>query len=256
MRSTKILELSRFGRVLLPILMVYCMDGYAQKTKAINLLEFKYGFHLPMGDMKDRFGSTSAFGLNIESVQAESKLFFGIEGMYFFGNAVKEDVLASLRSSDGSIIGIDGLPGDINLKERGYYIGVNAGKIFSTTSHKNNLTGFRAQIGGGLLQHKIRVQDNARSVPALNDEYLQGYDRLSNGPAIHLGLGYHYQSPYNNFQFHIMTDLYGAQTVSRRDLDYATGQYDDQKRIDLLGGVSIAYIVSISRASRPDNIYY
>jgi hypothetical protein len=107
-----------------------------------------------------------------------------------------------------------------------------------------------------MLQHKIRVQDNAKTIPSLTTDYLQGYDRLSNGPAVHLGLGYHYQSPTNNFHFHIMGDLYAAQTQSRRDLDYPTGQYLDQKKTDFLGGISIAYVVSISRAARPDNIYY
>jgi hypothetical protein len=118
------------------------------------------------------------------------------------------------------------------------------------------LTGIRAQIGGGFLQHKIRVQDNGGNVVALEKKYLQGYDRLSNGPAVHLGLGYQYQSPTNNFHFHIMADLYGAQTESRRDLDYPTGQYLSGKRTELLGGFSLAYIVMISRASKPENIYY
>jgi len=242
--------------MVLSLILLWSGGLFAQNSKRINLLEFKYGFHLPLGDLADRFGSASDIGITLQSIHAESRLFFGIEGMYIFGNNVKEDVLAQLRAFDGSIIGIDGLPGDINLKERGFYIGVNAGKIFPTTSNKNKLTGIRAQIGAGLLQHKIRVQDNAETVIALTKEYLPGYDRLTNGPAIHLGLGYHYQSPGNNFHFHIMGDLYGARTASRRDFDFASGQYMDEKRTDLSGGVSIAYVVIISRASKPDNIYY
>jgi hypothetical protein len=256
MRGVKILEFSVLGVWVLPVILLWTSGISAQKGNRINLLEFKYGFHVPSGDLGDRFGSNSDIGLTIQSVHAESRLFFGIEGMYMFGNNVKEDVLSGLRTFDGTIIGIDGLPGDINLKERGYYVGVNAGKIFPTTSNKNKLTGIRAQIGAGFLQHKIRVQDNAETIPALSKKYLQGYDRLTNGPAIRLGLGYHYQSPTNNFQFHIMGDLYGAQTESRRDYDYPTGQYLDQKRTEVLGGLSLAYVVSISRASKPDNIYY
>lgn len=256
MRGVKILDLRFWG--LLPLLLSLFIhaESQAQKGNAINLLEFKYGFHMPMGDLQDRFGSNSDIGLSIQSVSLENKFFIGLDGIFLFGNTVKEDVLHQLRTFDGNIIGIDGSFGDVNLKERGFYIGLNAGKIIPTTQNKNKLTGIRAQIGAGLLQHKIRVQDNAENIVALEKKYLQGYDRLTNGPAMHLGLGYQYQSPTNNFHFHIMADLYGARTQSRRDLDYATGTYLDQKRTEWLGGLSIAYTVSISREKRPENIYY
>jgi hypothetical protein len=256
MRSIKILEIRFLGRLALLGMLLWSVESYSQKGKAVNLLEFKYGIHFPSGDLKDRFGTNNDFGISLQRVSVEKKIFFGVEGIYIFGNTVKEDVLVQLRSYDGAVISLDGDAGDINLKERGYYIGLNAGKIFSTSSHKNKLTGIRAQIGGGFLQHKIRVQDNGENVVALEQRYLQGYDRLSNGPAVHLGLGYQYQSPTNNFHFHIMADLYGAQTESRRDLDYATGQYLSGKRTEILGGFSLAYIVTISRASKPENIYY
>ena len=256
MRGIKILVLRFWGILPLLLPVFSSLDSQAQKGNAINLLEFKYGFHMPMGDLQDRFGSNSDIGLSIQSVSLKNKIFFGVDGIFIFGNVVKEDVLHQLRTYDGNIIGIDGIFGDVNLKERGFYIGLNAGKIFPTTQHKTKLTGIRAQIGGGLLQHKIRVQDNTENIVGLEKKYLQGYDRLTNGPAMHLGLGYQYQSPTNNFHFHIMADLYGARTESRRDLDYATGTYLDQKRTELLGGFSLAYTVSISREKRPENIYY
>lgn len=256
MRSIKILEL-RFCRCYLPVALIFlALQTCAQKSNAINLLEFKYGFHFPAGDLEDRFGSNSDIGVSLQSVRVKSKIFYGVEGFYMFGNTVKEDVLVMLRTYDGSIISIDGEPGDVSLKERGFYIGLNAGKIFSLSSIENNMTGIRAQLGAGLLQHKIRVQDNASSVVALEKQYLSGYDRLSNGPAFHLGLGFQYQSPHNNFHVHLMGDLYGAQTESRRDLDYATGEYLNQKNTDLLAGFSLAYIVMISRRSKPEHIYY
>jgi hypothetical protein len=256
MRGAKILELRFWGGLTLLLLLLWSTESKCQKGNAVNLLEFKYGFHLPAGDLQDRFGSNSDIGMSIQSVSLAKKYFFGIEGMYLFGNNVNEDVLTQLRAYDGIIIGIDGGAGDINLKERGFYIGLNAGKIIPTSGNPKKLTGVRIQIGGGLLQHKIRVQDNTENIVPLEKKYLQGYDRLSNGPAVHLGLGYQYQSPTNNFQFHVMGDLYGASTSSRRNLDYATGTYLDQQRTDILGGLSVAYIVIISRSSKPENIYY
>lgn len=256
MRGVKIVELRFYARLAILLGVLYANALSAQKGNAVNLLEFKYGFHFPAGDLADRFGSNNDIGISIQSVRIKSKVFFGLEGNYIFGNHVNEDVLYRLRTYDGSILGVDGLPGDINLKERGYYIGVNGGKIISTTRWEKKLTGIRLQLGVGFLQHKIRVQDNTETVIALRKEYLPGYDRLTNGAAMHLGIGYQYQSPNNNFHFHIMADLFGAQTASRRDFDYAEGAQLYGKRTDWLSGFSLAYVVSISRVSKPENIYY
>ncbi len=228
----------------------------AQGPKTAKLLDFRYGFQAPTADMKDRFGGNNILGIGLETISQKTRQFYGIEWGFFFGSNVKEDVLAPLRSYDGNIIGINGETGDINLKERGFYLGLHAGKIFSTTDKKSSLTGIRTQIGAGLMQHKIRIQDNLKNIVPLNKKYLQGYDRLSNGPAIHLGLGYEYDSPYNNFHFRIMGDMTAGRTKSRRDLDYATGTYLDQTRTDILYGINIAYVVTISRTRTEENIYY
>lgn len=256
MRTVKILEIRFWGGFALLAMLFMPPLVQAQKGDAVNIIEFHYGYSFPMADMATRFGSASSIGFSAESVRINNKIFFGFDGMYLFGNTVKEDVLANLRSYNGSIITINGGPGDINLKERGFYFGINAGKIFSTTSHLNKITGIRTQLGIGYLQHKVRVQDNGRNVVALEPDYLPGYDRLTSGPAVHLGLGYHYQHPKQNFHFSIMADFYGAQTQVRRDLDYATGGALTDKRTDIMVGFNIAYVVVISRERKSENIYY
>ncbi|MEO6132256.1 MAG: hypothetical protein ABIQ02_10440, partial [Saprospiraceae bacterium] len=110
--------------------------------------------------------------------------------------------------------------------------------------------------GAGFMQHKIRVQDNLNTIPELDDKYIKGYDRLSNGPAVHLGLGYQYENPNNNFHFNIMGDVYGGQTASRRDYDNLSGSYLSGKRTDILAGLILSYIVSVSRTDKADHIYY
>ncbi len=256
MNRAKILELTSKALITSILIFMVISASSCQERNWASWLEFRYGFHFPFGDMHDRFGGNSDIGISFERAGLTHKTYIGADGTFIFGSSVKEDVLAGLRSYDGSIIGIDGKPGDINLKERGFYIGLIAGKIFPTSNNKNNLTGFRAQIGAGLLQHKIRVQDNFKSVVALEKDKLQGYDRLSNGPAVHLAVGFQYQNPKNNFHFNILGDVYAARTQSRRDFDNATGGYLADKRTDLLAGLSIAYIVAISRNTSPDHIYY
>lgn len=256
MSRTKILDLTLRLSLTSALIFIMITPSLSQEKNFTNLLEFRYGFHFPLADMKDRFGSNSDIGVSFENVNSSQKVFFGADATFFFGNVVREDVLAGLRTFDGSIIGIDGYPGDVNLKERGFYLGLNTGKIFPTGKEEKNLTGFRAQLGAGLLQHKIRVQDNFKSIVALEKRNLKGYDRLTNGPAIHFAAGFHYQHPKNNFHFNIMSDLYAARTRSRRDFDNPTGGYLSERRTDILAGITIAYVVSISNSSGAEHIYY
>jgi hypothetical protein len=256
MSCTKILEIGFKSLLAFVLAVVFISKGYSQVSKNVKLLEFKYGFQAPMADLKKRFGGSNDLGISLQFASLAHTTFIGAEGIFYFGSTVKEDVLANLRTFDGNIIGIDGQIGDVGLKERGFYTGLDAGKIFKTTKIENNLTGFRVQVGAGLLQHKIRIQDNANNIPSLDKKYIKGYDRLTNGPAVHLSIGYQYENPNNNFHFNIMGDLYGGKTASRRDYDNLTGGYLDEKRTDILAGLTLSYIVSISRTDKADHIYY
>ena len=255
MRAAKILE-NTLKTLVVVVLLGISTDCFAQEPQSALLLDFKYGFQAPSGDMKDRFGGNNVLGLGVETISHKSHQFVGIEGSFFFGNNVKEDVLQQLRSYDGNILAIDGTVGDVNLKQRGFYTGLYAGKIFSTNGNKASFTGIRLQLGAGLFQHKIRVQDNLNNVVALEKKYLQGYDRLTNGIGGHLVVGYQYDSPYNNFHFKIMGDLMGGPTKSRRDYDYATDTYLEKSRFDLLAGINVSYVVMISRTRTEEHIYY
>ncbi len=256
MSPAKILEFTLRNLSLLLVVLSCTGQVNAQNSPGRTLLEFKYGYHLPLGDMKDRFGSNNTIGISISKANLKTTLLAGVEGSFLFGSSVKEDVLANIRAYDGTIIGKDGAAADVNLKERAFYTGLFVGKVFKLTKTENNLTGIRVQAGGGFLQHKIRVQDNSRSVVAIQKDKLPGFDRLTNGPGVHLAAGFQYQNPQYNFQFSIMGDLYGARTASRRDFDNVTGGYLDAKRTDILAGVTISYVVSLSRSKSAENIYY
>ena len=251
----KIRELSLSLRMVL-LALGLSQSVVAQPISSVKLLDFKYGLQVPAGDLEKRFGGSNSLGIGLEVASLKSKIFTGISGHYFFGNTVKEDVLTNIRAEDGNIIGIDQQLGDVHLKMRGFYTGAHIGKVFSTGKHEFTLTGIRAQVGVGLLQHKIRVQDNFKTIVPLNKKYLPGYDRLTNGAALQLGLGYQYDDPINNWHVKIMSEMVMAQTKSRRDFDYATGGPLTGNRTDIMFGLQLSYIVTISRKSEEEFIYY
>jgi hypothetical protein len=256
MSGIKILENARW---VVLVALLGLAQGHALRAQApdnYRYLRFQFGVQTPMGDLKDRFGVSNAIGTAIEHASVKTRWLFGLQGGYFFGNRVKEDVLFGIRAFDGTIIGIDGFPGDVVLKERGYYAGAYTGRIFPLSPAAHPMTGIRAEAGLGFMQHKIRVQDNFSTVVAVEPENLPGYDRLTNGGAFTLALGYQYHHPVNNVHFHLMAELIGAATASRRDFDYAADAPLDDTRLDLLGGIRAAWIFTISRKRSADSIIY
>lgn len=66
--------------------------GRSKTHKMGNALLFNisYAYHLPAGNLKDRFGNNMSTGLEIDYLM-KSNWFVGLGGEYFFGNDVKED---------------------------------------------------------------------------------------------------------------------------------------------------------------------
>jgi hypothetical protein len=218
-------------------------------------ISFEYGAQVPMADMKDRFGSSFNLGSQVEALHTGNGLLFGLKGYYLFGSTVKEDVLSNLRGPNGEIIGNDGAPATIALRERGFYIGPYVGKLFEL-SEKYPASGIKLQVGAGLLQHHIRVQDDTRTVEQLAGEYKKGYDRLSNGLAGYGFIGYQHLDPDMRINFFAGLDITIASTESRRDYDFNLMGPENAKRTDVLAGVRLGWILPITTGVAPEKIYY
>lgn len=207
------------------------------------LLTFSYGFQSPGGDLIDRFGNNSALGLGVEWITEESNWIFGLQGQFLFGNNVNEDVLAPLRTDEGFLIGNDRRPADLQLRQRGWYVGGEVGKILSL-SDVNPRLGIRVSLGAGVLQHKIRIQeDPERSVPQTLGDYEKGYDRLSNGIAFKQFIGYQQLSLNRRINVIAGVEIIEAFTQSRRDFNFDTRSADTEMRLDLLFGFRVGVIL-------------
>jgi len=147
------------------------------------LVNLSYSFQDPGGDMANRYGWNSSAGLGIDYLTSENWIFGG-QVDYLFGTRVKEDVLANLRNVNGNLIGNNRSIANIRLTQRGWNANVLFGKLIPIRKEKR-LFGIRATAGVGILQHKIRIQqDPASLVPQTTGEYRTGYDRLSNGLSV------------------------------------------------------------------------
>lgn len=225
-------------------------DEERNKGKAI-LAHVLLGFHLPAGDMADRFGNDLSFGSAVEYLTANNFL-LGLEGHYFFGATVKEDPLKLLRTPEGDIIGSDLTVASVVLRERGFYIGGMVGKLFAFNEKRS---GLRLTLGAGVLRHKIRVQDDNGSVTQITGEYAKGYDRLTGGLALNQFIGWQHLAGNRRSNWMAGFEFNQGFTQSRRDWDFSEMRKLDGSRLDLRFGIRLAWTLPFY-IGEPEKIFY
>lgn len=228
-------------------------------TYSVITFNTTYGIHLPEGDLSKRFGNNFSLGGGLDFITEKKNFIFGLKGNNLFGNTVKEDVLISLRDSDGFILGSVGAGqatyAEVLLRERGFYAGGHIGKLF-TLSNKNKRAGIRLTFGAGLLQHKVRIQDETNTADQLKGEFIKGYDQLSNGLAFEQFIGYQQLNRKTGINFFAGVELTEAFTKNRRSINFATQSKDDTSRFDVLLGFRVGWLFSFYVGERAEDIRY
>lgn len=215
-----------------------------------------YGFQIPGGDMKDRFGSNSLISPGFQ-VKLKSNWMFGLEFSYMWGNKVKngDEILQHVLTQDGQVVSTDGTYAIFDLFERGYTIMGHFGRLFNVLAPNPN-SGFFVKVGAGYIQHWIRIQIADYEVPWLEDDYAKGYDRLTGGFALSQFVGYLYMGNTRILNFYGGIEFMQSWTKGMRDVNFDTGQKDDSQRLDILNGFRIGWVIPIYKRKPKDYYYY
>lgn len=232
--------------------------SYSQiKDSSINVwqVSLNYSFQIPGGDLANRFGVSSMVGPSIR-LKTKNNWMFGIEGGYLFGGNIKEgtSMLDPLKTSNDQIINEYGEYSVVLLSERGFYAGGFVGKLFPVLGPNEN-SGIFINIGAGLLQHKIHIENKNNNTPPVLGDYKKGYDKLTNGLTLNQFIGYQYLSNNKMINFYFGFELYQGFTKSRRDFDFYTRTQDTENRLDLLYGIKAGWILPLYRQA-PEKFYY
>ncbi len=218
----------------------------------ILMIGFNFSGQLPQNDLADRFGPSLSAGGSF-AWKTKQNILVNVEGSYFFGRNVKEDVVASMRNSDGHITDNEGFPADLRLTERGWNIYTNVGYVFSKLGNNPN-SGVFVTVGGGWTQHKVKLYDANQKIAAVKGDLKKGYDRLTGGIGISQFIGYKYISNNRLANCYFGFEFYEAQTQSLRGFNYDTGLEDTQKRLDVLVGFRFGWILPLYK--RTKDFYY
>ncbi|KAB1063456.1 hypothetical protein [Salibacter halophilus] len=220
-----------------------------------SLIDVSYALQFPGGDMADRFGYNNNIGGGF-SVKLKSNWEFGLSGSLLFGRQVKDDrMLEPFTDDQGIVLGLSGLPADIFLYERGFTVQAKVGKVIPL-GFSNPNSGLLIKVGGGFMQHKIRIEDEYADVPMLNyKDNKVGFDRLSFGAMTSQFIGYRYLSDRRLINFFFGFEFMQGFTKARRDYQYDIGRPSDETRLDLLYGIRLGWTLPLYQ-KQPDEYYF
>lgn len=232
-----------------------CGQEESHKAMFIPSFSIDYSFQMPGGDLADRFGNNSMIGSTFQ-LKLKSGFTLGFKGGFFFGAKVKEpDMFKHIVPSEGYFINTYGNQAMVMISERGIHLAIEGGKIFPLSA-KNPDSGILLRGSLGLLQHKIRIDNDGNNVPYIIDEYSKGYDRLTNGLCVSEFLGYIYYGESMIANFYAGIEFYQAWTQSRRSYNFDDLGPDTQQRKDFLYSVRIGWIIPLYKRINPDKYFY
>ncbi len=231
----------------------FAQSGIRDSVIRFPFVGFSYGVYIPGGDLEKRFGVSSMLSMDLH-YKTTKNLVYGFSGGFIFGSDVKEEgLMEGIKNSSGQIIGLDGLYADVRTFERGYHVSATIGKIFSFKKPNLN-SGILISGGPGFIQHKIRIEAIGNTVPGLRNDYLKGYDHLTNGLEFREFIGFVSFGNRQLINFYGGFEFIQAFTDNRRDYSFDDLELDDSNRIDLMYGFKIGWILPLYK-KKPAQYY-
>ena len=219
--------------------------------------EINYAYQFSLTDMKATYGrNPSTMGLGL-SFKTKHNWIFGFEGSYLWGGYDDKGVpiLHNLMTQTGNIINSYGEYGTVLMTQSGFYTGIKAGRVFALRKPNPN-SGIVANIGVGIFEHHIRIENRSNNTPPVLGDYKKGYDGLRNGIALRGFVGYQFLSNKKLVNFYGGIEYTFAWTKSRRNYDFNLRGKDENMYHDSMIGIRVGWILPIYRHSLEEYYYY
>jgi hypothetical protein len=221
----------------------------------IPMLVPSVGIGIPTQDFAQRFGVFTQIGLDFLWKTPKGWL-AGVDYQFLFGSRVNEtEMLDGILTKDDFLIGADGTLYDVRFQLRGMRGMLKLGRQLPVWGPNKN-SGVFGTMGIGFLQHKIRLEfERNADIPQLNETYIKGYDRLSNGLALSPALGYFYLGNKRRVNFFASLEYVVGFTQNRRSYNYDQNAVDLTKRTDGMFCIRAGWIIPLYER-KPDEFYF
>jgi hypothetical protein len=220
------------------------------------MISAAYMVQIPSGHISKNFGVNSNIGFSF-SWKLKNNLLLELNPNFIFGNKLKGDaarIFDSIKTSNGMIINMHGEYAKVRTFERGYFVGARLGYIYSFNKPNPN-SGILFSIGGGILQHKIRIENDGNNAPQIINEYKLGYDKMRYGFCLTQFVGYVYFSKSQILNFYTGLEFYQAWTKSGRSWDFNLMGKDNNSYLDMLYSFKFGWIIPIY-SKEPQKFYF
>lgn len=253
------LQIIKDALIVISVIVMGIQVSHAQEASSkTGFLAFgaTYGIDFPAADLSERYGSNFHAAVSIDIWNPKLRGFWGIEGELHFGDKVKENILASATTSEGTILGSNGQVADIFLRRRGSYIGIYANRNFISFGSDKS-TGLNIGLGLGIMQHNIRIQDDTDNAAQFKGDYLKGYDRNTRGPALKQTIGIQKAGGKNaNMNYSIGLSITEGFTKQLRSVNFDTGVVNEGSRLDVLIALEATWYLPLRRFTESEEIFY
>ena len=116
-------------------------------------------------------------------------------------------------------------------------------------------SGIVVNIGAGILEHHIRIENRSNNTPPVLGDYKKGYDGLRNGIALRGFIGYQFLSNKKLVNFYGGVEYTFAWTKSIRNYDFNLRGKDNTLYHDSMIGIRVGWILPVYRHA-PEEYYY
>ncbi len=207
------------------------------------IIDFSYGVQLPFADMAENFIYNFSLGGKVQYI-FPNNLCLGLVGDYQFADQVKKDNVSNLREEEGFLIDRFGQLSDVQLGQRGFFIGASIAYLLPVLKNYKR-SGIEFRFEGGYVQHWIRMEVLGGEVFGLSGDYSKGYDRMTSGLALRQYIGYRHLDKNRLLNFFGGFDFMQAFTKNRRGFNFDTMQADNKNRVDVLIGFRVGVTLPI-----------
>jgi hypothetical protein len=211
------------------------------------LITIRSGVFFPDLDLGDRFSESYSIGAGTFYKTSQNWI-WGPNGDFWFGPGTTQrfGILQALGSESGDVLDHFGNFSDVMTYQRGWLIGFDIGKIFNGLGHNAN-SGMFVTVGGGYLQHRIRLESINRNsiIYQIEGEYQRGYDRMNMGWMSRLNIGYIHSHVGKTVNFMISAEIMYGESSSVRGFNWDTGLADTDVFRNLTYGIRLSWFLPI-----------